>query len=161
MNAGGRFGEFGDVVRSVDLLRADGSVTTWSHDRMGFVYRRTSIQDEIVLSARLAFLEGNPDRLKRAFDENFEDKSQSQPLGDSSAGCMFKNPEGRSAGMLIDRAGLKGVACGQAYVSDRHANFIVASEGATASDVLRLVDLIRERVYRLFGALLELEVDVW
>ncbi len=99
--------------------------------------------------------------MKRTYDECFEYKSRSQPMKESSAGCIFKNPEGRSAGALIDRAGLKGVGCGQAFVSDHHANFIVTSKGATASDVLRLVDLIRERVHRLFGAQLELEVDVW
>ncbi|MHC4695240.1 MAG: UDP-N-acetylmuramate dehydrogenase [Planctomycetota bacterium] len=161
MNAGGRFGEFGDVVREVDLLRSDGAFETWSHDRIGFGYRRTRLQDGIVLSARLEFAEDDPDRVRQTFDEYFDYKSRSQPLKDSSAGCIFKNPKGRSAGALIDRAGLKGVGCGQAYVSDRHANFIVTGKGATASDVLRLVDLIRERVHRLFGALLELEVDVW
>ncbi len=161
MNAGGRFGEFGDAVREVDLLGSDGAVETWSHDRIGFGYRRTHLQDEIVLSARLEFSEDDPDRVKQTFDGCFDYKSRSQPLRDDSAGCIFKNPEGRSAGALIDRAGLKGVGCGQAYVSHCHANFIVTRNGATASDVLRLVDLIRERVFSLFGTLLELEVDVW
>jgi UDP-N-acetylmuramate dehydrogenase len=161
MNAGGRFGEFGSVVSEIDVLLPDGTLDTWSHERIGFGYRHTHLLDEIVLSARLELSQGDPERIKRIFDEYFDCKSHSQPMRDNSAGCIFKNPQGESAGKLIDRAELKGVSCGQAYVSHEHANFIVTKKGATASDVLRLVDLIRERVRRLFGALLELEVDVW
>ncbi|MFQ5591027.1 MAG: UDP-N-acetylmuramate dehydrogenase [Phycisphaerae bacterium] len=160
-NAGGRFGDFGHVVREVELLLPDGTVETWPRRRIGFGYRRTCLRDEIVLCARLEFSEQDPDSVKRTYDECFEYKTSSQPLKQNSAGCIFKNPEGQSAGALIDRAGLKGVGCGRAYVSDLHANFIVTHKGATASDVLRLVDLIRERVFKLSGALLELEVEVW
>ena len=161
MNAGGRSGEFGTVVREVRVLDADGAIETWSHDRVGFGYRHSELGDRIVLSVKLELAEGDPHSVKRAFDEHFAFKQRTQPLTDKSAGCVFKNPTGHSAGALIDQAGLKGARCGQAQVSDRHANFIVARSGATASDVLHLIDVIRERVRRVFDIELEVEIDIW
>lgn len=161
MNAGGRLGEFGDVVRTVDILTPDGQRQLWKRERIGFGYRRSLVGDNIVLGATLELVEDDPVRTTKAFASCFDDKMQSQPIADRSAGCIFKNPPGQSAGALIDQAGLKGVSCGSARVSARHANFIVTGEDASASDVLRLIDLIRERVERRFGTVLELEVDVW
>lgn len=161
MNAGGRSGEFGDVVSEIETLRPDGCSETLTHDQIGFGYRHTELGDRIVLSARLALEKDDPDRVKGKFDELLQEKRRAQPLGDKSAGCIFKNPDGHAAGALIDRAGLKGRRCGGAQVSERHANFIVAQEGATASDVLELIDLIRENVRTAFGVELEEEIDIW
>ena len=161
MNAGGRYGEFGDVVQEVDLLRPDGHLETWSRAQLGFSYRASAIQDEIVLSVRLELAEDDPVQVGHRFDECFECKTRTQPLTERSAGCIFKNPPGQSAGALIDQAGLKGAKCGGARVSERHANFIVAEGGATASDVIRLMNLIRERVQRVFGTELQIEVEIW
>ena len=88
-------------------------------------------------------------------------KKASQPLGHQCAGCIFKNPRGMSAGMLIEQAGMKGARVGGAEVSDRHANFIVTDTKATSSDVLKLVELIRGRVAERLGMELELEIQVW
>jgi len=166
MNAGGRFGELGQIVRQVRVLCSDGETESWSRDRCGFGYRHSSIGDHIVLSAQLELVEDDPARVRRAFEECFAAKRETQPLGERSAGCIFKNPtgrsaQGRSAGALIDQAGLKGAQWGAARVSERHANFIVARRGATASDVLHLIDLIRERVRSAFSTELEVEVDIW
>ena len=161
MNAGGRYGEFGDVVREVELLCSDGHLETRSRAQLGFGYRTSAVKDEIVLSVRLELAEDDPVRVGQRFDECFECKTRSQPLTERSAGCIFKNPQGQSAGALIDQAGLKGVKWGGARVSERHANFIVADEGATASDVIRLIDLIRERVQKVFGTELQIEVEIW
>jgi len=84
-----------------------------------------------------------------------------QPIGERSAGCIFKNPEGASAGRLIDEAGLKGMRRGGAVISTKHANFIINEGGATASDVFALIDKMKEEVLRLFGIELEEEVEVW
>ena len=161
MNAGGRFGEFGQVVREVRVLRPDGGTENWSRQRCGFGYRCSDVGDNIVLSAQLELVEDDPIRVRRVFEELFAQKRVAQPLGDRSAGCIFKNPAGRSAGALIDQAGLKGTRCGAARVSERHANFIVARRGATASDVLHLIDVIRERVRSEFSTELEVEIDIW
>lgn len=88
-------------------------------------------------------------------------KKATQPLTFQSAGCIFKNPRGMSAGWLIDQAGLKGTRIGNAEISDRHANFIVSHTGATAKDVQRLIDLARSRVSEQFGVSLELEIQIW
>lgn len=161
MNAGGRFGEFGQVVKEVRVLRPDGCTETWPRDRCGFGYRHSAVGDNIVLSAQLELVEDDPAKVRRSFEECFAQKRDAQPLGDRSAGCIFKNPSGKSAGALIDRAGLKGASWGAARVSERHANFIVARRGATASDILHLIDLIRERVRSAFSTELEVEVDIW
>ena len=161
MNAGGRFGDISRVVRRVRLLDAQGRPETWSHDRIGFGYRCSNLGDRVVLSALFELIEDAPARVKRRFDEYLEYKRRSQPLAEKSAGCVFKNPTGASAGALIDRAGLKGARCGEALVSKQHANFIIAEPGATASDVLHLIDLIRERVRTVFDTELEVEIDVW
>jgi len=161
MNAGGRSGEFGRVVKSVRVLGPEGGTETWSRQRCGFGYRHSELGDNVVLSAQLELVEDDPAKVRRVFEECFSQKRDSQPLGDRSAGCIFKNPAGQSAGALIDQAGLKGARWGAAWVSERHANFIVARRGATASDVLHLIDLIRERVRSAFSTELEVEVDIW
>ncbi len=161
MNAGGRFGEFGRVVRLVRILRSDGQIENWPRERIGFGYRRTQLGNAVVLSARLELDEDDPARTRRTFDDYLTYKQRSQPLADHSAGCIFKNPNGQSAGALIDRAGLKGARYGAARVSSKHANFIVAEPGATASDVLHLIDLVREKVRSVFGEELEVEIEIW
>ena len=161
MNAGGPRGEFGQVVQEVHVLRPDGQTEIWPHDRLGFGYRHTDLDDRIVLSVRLELKEDDPRRVRERFEDNFAQKERTQPLGEHSAGCVFKNPPGKSAGALIDQSGLKGMRCGGAVVSEKHANFIVAREGATASDVLRLIDLVRDRVRQTFGTELEIEIEVW
>ena len=84
-----------------------------------------------------------------------------QPLNTRNCGCIFKNPKGQSAGVLIDRAGLKGLQIGGARVSEKHANFIVANKDCKSVDVLRLVDAVRERVKEQSGVTLESEIEVW
>ncbi|MFQ5414146.1 MAG: UDP-N-acetylmuramate dehydrogenase [Phycisphaerae bacterium] len=161
MNAGGPAGTFGDVVDTIDVLSRTGVRETWPAERIRFGYRTSAVGDCIVLSARLRLCQAHPETVRDRYDAAFAQKRRTQPLADKSAGCVFKNPPGASAGALIDHAGLKGVAYGGASVSTRHANFIVADRGATASDVLNLMDLIRDRVRRVHGTELETELDIW
>jgi len=161
MNAGGRLGEIGDRVEQVRVLRPDGTVHTLPHEQVGFRYRATGLGRAIVLGARFVLQEGDAAELKKQFRRTWARKKDSQPMADYSAGCIFKNPPGESAGRLIDRAGLKGRTHGLARVSERHANFIVADKGATATDVLALVEEVRDIVRREFGIQLETEIDVW
>ena len=156
-----RFAEFGDVVREVKVLTPDGAIEDWPKQRLGFGYRTSEIGDAIVLSATLELAEADPQRVTKVYEDFFEQKLSSQPMGQQSAGCVFKNPPGQSAGALIDRAGMKGTRCGEAYVSPQHANFIVADPGATASDVLGLIDKVRDRVRDVFDVELDVEIDIW
>ena len=160
-NAGGKLGAIGDVVSSVRLLVPDGKIEMLPAEQLGFGYRRSNVGRRIVLSAELRLRQDNPRRVTARIDEIWAAKKASQPYAENSAGCVFKNPPGESAGQLIDQAGMKGESVGAAAVSHEHANFIVARNGATADDVLRLIERISETVRRRFGIELELEIDVW
>jgi UDP-N-acetylmuramate dehydrogenase len=161
MNAGGRFGQIADVVRGVTVLEPNGTLRQLTHGEVGFSYRHTELSGCIVLDATLGLRQECAGAVRRRYDEIWEYKRASQPLADCSAGCVFKNPAGGSAGRLIDQAGLKGYAIGGAFVSQQHANFIVAREGAAARDVLALIGHIRRVVAERFGTELELEVEIW
>lgn len=161
MNAGGAFGQIADVVRSVTVIEPTGRQCELTPDEVGFGYRRTNLGDRIVCSAELGLRRGDPAMIRERFLEIWSRKKQTQPLAEPTAGCMFKNPPGASAGELIDRAGLKEHRVGGAHVSGRHANFIVADEGATARDVFTLIAAVRREVAQRFGVELELEVQVW
>ena len=162
MNAGGPAAEMGDVVEEVCVLTPEKRIEVRSAEQIGFGYRHTGLDPaDIVLSATLKLNEDDPRRVKSAFREHLQRKQRTQPLAEHSAGCIFKNPSLKPAGALIDQAGLKGSRIGAAEVSSLHANFIVARAGATASDVLRLIDYVRERVLRLFDTELETEIEIW
>lgn len=161
MNAGGRFGCIGDAVDRFDVLTPDGRVESRSREQTLFDYRSCAIGDSIVLSAEFGLMQRSQAEVWQRYREYWHYKKRTQPLADRSAGCVFKNPPGESAGRLIDQAGLKGERCGGAVVSTQHANFISADCDAAASDVLRLIDRIRTRVSQKFGQDLELEIDVW
>ena len=161
MNAGGTQSGIGDVVSGITVMDSAGQVDEWPRERVGFAYRHTALGDRIVLSVNLELTADDPRRVSQRYQEHFAAKTASQPLGEASAGCVFKNPPNASAGALIDQAGLKGASCGGARVSHKHANFIVARHGATASDVLRLIDLIREKIKKLYATELETEIEIW
>ena len=155
MNAGGRHGEIADSVRYVDVMTPEGEIRRLSKPEVGFRYRGTGLGDAIVLAAGF---ELRPDpEVRERYDVILGDKKRTQPLGSHNAGCMFRNPPGGHAGRLIDEWGLKGERVGGAHVSRKHANFIINEGDATATDVLRLVDVIRARV----PVPLDLEVLVW
>jgi UDP-N-acetylmuramate dehydrogenase len=88
-------------------------------------------------------------------------KKNSQPLTSKNAGCVFKNPRGLSAGAMIDRAGLKNLRIGGAEVSDKHANFIITHEECTASDIMNLIEAVKERVKESCDIELETEIEIW
>ncbi|HUU81936.1 MAG TPA: UDP-N-acetylmuramate dehydrogenase [Phycisphaerae bacterium] len=161
MNAGGRHGEIGDVVESVEVLTPGLDQRVLTREQVGFAYRHTELGDSIVTAATLRLQESEPRKVYARFQEIWRAKKAAQPMTERSAGCIFANPPGDSAGRLIDRAGLKGTRCGGARVSERHANFIVADPGATAADVLQLIDRVRQTVRQQFGTELELEIDIW
>jgi UDP-N-acetylmuramate dehydrogenase len=163
MNAGAYGTQIGPLVRSVEVFRgATGRREQLAADAIGFTYRHSSFApDDIMLSVTLELIE-RPfrDILEQVKGYN-EKRRRSQPVKEKSAGCIFKNPPGLSTGKLIDELGMKGEHVGGAFVSERHANFIVNRTGATASDIFRLMDRIRERIRQAHGVELEEEVIVW
>ncbi len=161
MNAGGKFGDIGNAVQSVRVMTEAGEVFTRSRDELAFAYRSTNITEKFILSAEFRVTEDDPHRILKQVKQIWIYKKNTQPLAARNAGCVFKNPRGLSAGALIDRAGLKGRSMGGLRISDTHANFILAEPGAKASDFLKLINIIRETVYKKSEVYLELEMEVW
>lgn len=160
-NSGGRSGDIGQFVKSVTVLTAAGERVTRTEDELDFAYRHSSLNDLVILEATLALQRDTSEEITRRMKKLWITRKATQPLASQSAGCVFKNPRGLSAGALIDQAGLKGTRIGGAEISDRHANFIVTTQGATSADVQRLIDLTRAKVSEQFGVDLELEVQIW
>jgi UDP-N-acetylmuramate dehydrogenase len=161
MNAGGNFGDIGNVVESVTLMDVDGVTYARLRGELVFGYRSTNISSKVILGAEFRLSPDSPRRILNQVKEIWIYKKNTQPLGARNAGCVFKNPRGLSAGAMIDKAGLKGRRVGGAVVSEKHANFIIAEAGAHASDVLKLINIIRETVYKRWEVYLELELEVW
>ena len=161
MNAGGNFGDFGASVETVTLMDSDGNVFEKSKPELVFDYRRTNITAKFILSARLKLNESDSEQIMRTVKEIWIYKKNNQPLNTKNSGCIFRNPQGGSAGALIDRAGLKGLRIGGAVVSEKHANFIIAEKECTSSDVMKLIDAIKQKVKEQFDVELELEVEIW
>jgi UDP-N-acetylmuramate dehydrogenase len=163
MNAGAYGMQIGSYVREVKLYRAAArKIETLRGDQISFEYRHTSFApDDMMLSVKLE-LPSKPFReILQGIRICNEKRRSSQPLGQKSAGCIFKNPPGASAGRMIDELGLKGLSVGDARVSDRHANFFVNAGTASAKDMLALIGSVRERVQKAYGFDLENEVVVW
>jgi len=160
-NSGGRTGDIGLLITSVRVLTQEHEIAVRRGDELSFSYRRSSIQDLLILSATLELMRDNSEELTRRMRKNWIMKRSTQPLADQSAGCIFRNPRGLSAGSLIEQCGLKGVSIGTARISERHANFIVTESGATSKDVEQLISRIQKAVAEKFAVDLELEIRVW
>ncbi|MCE5340234.1 MAG: UDP-N-acetylmuramate dehydrogenase [Planctomycetaceae bacterium] len=161
MNAGGNFGDIGAVIESVVLMDNQGKIFEKSRPELAFDYRHSNITTKIILAAKLKLVEADPNQLLRSVKEVWIYKKNTQPLNMKSAGCVFKNPRGMSAGAMIDRSGLKGTKVGGAMVSEKHANFIVAEKGCKSGDVISLIDTIKKKVKEKFDVALELEIEIW
>jgi len=161
MNAGSQFGDIGSAVEAVSLMDVHGNVFDKRKPELIFDYRSVNIRARFILSAQLKLTPGDPEKIMRTVKEGWICKKNNQPLNTRNCGCVFKNPPGASAGALIDRAGMKGHQIGGAVVSEKHANFIIAREGCKSSDVLRLIDAVRQRVREQFEVELELELEIW
>lgn len=162
MNAGAHGHEIGEVVESVRVLHLRSGIgASIPASRAGFTYRRSDLGEDAVVSAATFHLAGAPtERVRAAMDEARAWRRATQPLAEPNCGSVFKNPPGQAAARLIDEAGAKGRRVGGARVSDKHANFVVTAEGATADDVLRLIEDVRGLVRRTSGIDLELEVQL-
>lgn len=158
-NAGTRGGETFDRLLSVEGVTAAGEIATLTPGEIPHRYRRGDLPAGFVVTAvTFAAEREDPARVEETVRGYQAERRRDQPEREPSAGCIFQNPPGESAGRLIDLAGLKGMEEGGAIVSTVHGNFIINQGGATAADVLRLIDRIRERVRGEANVELELEV---
>ncbi len=163
MNAGAYGTQIGSYVREVKVYRAaTRKVETLKGEQISFEYRHTSFApDDMMLAVKLELPSQPYQKILLGIRLCNEKRRASQPLGQRSAGCIYKNPPGASAGRMIDELGLKGLSVGDARVSERHANFFVNAGRASAADMLRLITDVRERVRQVYGVTLENEVVVW
>jgi len=163
MNAGAYGTQIGSYVEEVKVYRAARrKIEILRGDQISFEYRHTSFAPDDMMLAVTLNLPSKPYReIIQGIRICNEKRRASQPMGQKSAGCIFKNPPGASAGRMIDELGLKGLSVGEARVSDRHANFFVNAGRASARDMLELIAEVRDRVEKAYGVELENEVVVW
>ena len=168
-NAGAHEAETASVLESATVLLADGTEHIVPVAELRFAYRHSRFKDaeplpaggaaEIVMAATFRLQAADPDVIKGRLDEIRRWRQAHQPLGIPSAGSVFRNPDGDSAGRLIDELGLKGTRIGGAIVSEKHANFITNDQKGSASDVRRLGELVRARVREAHGMELRFEIE--
>ncbi len=170
MNAGTTLGTIADVIESVGCLLWDGRTVRYERGLLEFSYRRLSWEktrpvnaadSPIVIDGCFRLKAGDASILRKEAADLLKTRAEKQPLNQPSAGCFFRNPVGGpAAGELIDRCELKGCRIGKAQVSTKHANFIVNLGGASARDILSLMELVRKRVADQFKVDLEPEVKI-
>lgn len=161
MNAGAWGREMKDVLQEVTIVNKEGEIKSVPASHLPFRYRSLDLKDsEIIAGASFLLSRGDKEQISAHIREILGKRKARHPLEYPSAGSVFKNPVGRSAGRLIEEAGLKGRQIGGARVSEKHANFIVNTGLASASDVIRLINLVKEEVKKQHGISLETEVII-
>jgi UDP-N-acetylmuramate dehydrogenase len=162
MNAGAHGGSMSDVLADVDLFSLEqGSVASMTAEDAGFAYRTSRLpRGTLVIGATVALTADDGASIRSRMDEARAWRKATQPLAEPNCGSVFKNPPGDHAARLVQDSGAKGLAVGGASVSSKHANFIVTGAGATADDVVRLIERVRACVRDRFGVELETEVQL-
>ena len=163
MNAGAHKGSMSDILVNAVVAYPDGNIKTLSGDDLKYSYRTSKLQQEkvLVLKATLALHPGYTRKeMMELTTENFRMRKQTQPYDKPSCGSVFRNPQPRAAGWLIEQIGLKGYQIGGAQVAHRHANFIINAGNAKAQDVFNLIQYVQEKVEQHWSILLHPEVKV-
>lgn len=151
-----------DIVKKIKLLDYNGNLIEINHDKFTFFYRGIDlgVGKFVIVSAVLELFKDTKDVIMASLNNFYKKRKESQPVEYLSAGCIFKNTDRESAGYLIEKAGAKGLTIGDAQVSKKHANFIINLGGATAKDILLLIEEVSKRVEKNFGIVLEKEVNI-
>lgn len=163
MNAGAYKEDLGMYVKEVEVITPELEVKTLSHDELEFNYRDSFLKrnkDYICIKTTFEFKPLNKEEIKRKMEDRRSRRIATQPLDMPSAGSVFRNPEGMSAGKLIEDIGLKGFVHGGAKISEKHANFIVNERYATAFDIVSLIDYVKDRVKIEYNIDLILEQEI-
>lgn len=162
MNAGAYGGEMKDIIVDASVITKEGAIRTLSLEELDLSYRHSSIieNEYIVIGARLKLHQEDEAKIRQVMDDLRDRRVEKQPLNFPSAGSTFKRPEGYFAGKLIMDAGLRGYTVGGAQVSEKHCGFVVNKGGATASDVVKLMNYVKNKVMQEFGVELEPEVKM-
>lgn len=162
MNAGAHGKEMKDIVTEITAIDYEGKIHKFSNKEAEFAYRKSMFSNEkyIIVEAKLELQKGKKEEIKEKMDTYKQYRKEKQPIEYSSAGSTFKRGEDFITAKLIDELGLKGFQVGGAQVSEKHAGFIINKENATADDVLKLTQIIKEKIYEKYGKKIELEVKI-
>ena len=162
MNGGAYGGEIKDVILSSTVFNPDNGVISITNEEHGFSYRHTRFSEcnDVILSSVIRLQHGDIDVIRARMGELHARRGQSQPIDMPSAGSTFKRPETGFAASLIEQAGLKGYIYGGVQVSEKHSGFVINRGGATFSDVMTVIGIIKEAVLKQFGVELELEIKI-
>lgn len=163
MNAGAYDGEIAEILKRAKIVSKDGRREFYmTAEELQMGYRHTVLHEtqDVVTEVELELEKGSTDEIKRKIADFTERRNSKQPVNFPSAGSFFKRPAGYFAGKLIQDAGLKGLTVGGAQVSELHSGFIINRGGATAADILQLMEIVQARVFDEFGVKLETEVRI-
>ena len=163
MNAGAYNSSISDVLVSAKVLNDKLEVITMTNKELEFKYRDSFLKhhrDYICLEATLELKNGNTEDIYELMSKRQTKRIETQPLEYPCAGSVFRNPEGLYAGELIEKCGLKGTNINGAEVSEKHANFIINKGGAKGKDIIKLIKLIKEKVYEKYKIELILEQEI-
>lgn len=161
MNASAWGRDIKDAVNDVKVMDYNGRIKVLKKSTIRFGYRKSGLGKYIILGSSFSLVKRNPRQIKNKIRSYIKQRIGTQDLTYPSAGCIFKNPEGDSAGRLIDECALKGKRIGGALISDKHANFIVNVGNAKAADVLKLIALVKKEVHKKFNINLKPEIKIW
>ncbi len=161
MNAGIPSRDIADIIDNVTVMDYNGNIKVLRKSDLKFGYRKSNLAKYIILESRLKLSRSGVSQVQDRIREYLLDRKARQDISKPSAGCVFKNPRGYSAGKLIDLCGLKGKTVGSARISDKHANFILNLGTAKAADILKLMCLIKKEVKSKFDIDLEPEIKIW
>ena len=151
----------GDIVEEVSVMDYAGNIMTLKRKELDFSYRRSNLSDYVILDANFKLFKKDKEEIKNEINKYLDYRKRTQDISSPSAGCIFKNPPQESSGRLIDLCGLKGKSIGDAFISLKHANFILNKGRAKAEDVLGLITLVKREVKVRFGVDLEPEIKIW
>ena len=163
MNAGAYKEDMASIVQKIKVITPDLEIITMTNAELNYSYRNSFLKenkDYICIETTLNLTYEESDKIKEIMDNRKARRIDTQPLDMPSAGSVFRNPEGQSAGKLIEDVGLKGYTVGGAMVSPKHANFIVNVGGATSDDIIELIEYIKNKVKKEYNIDLLLEQEI-
>ncbi len=160
-NVGDRSGEIGQAVQRVTVMTETGAVQTRSRDELTFSEHQSDLDEPVILTVEFELDRDAPDAVLKRMKKAWIIRKAAEPFSFQAAVRLFRNPPGQSASALIDRAGLAKAKVGNAELSERNANYVVAGAGTTAADILQLAEHVRTRVRERTGVALERELHVW
>ncbi len=160
-NAGLKTVWFSEIIKELEVLPIGGGKSyILSRREIDFRYRSSGLENVFIYRVSIQLQKGESEKIRKEINRHMEKRLLSQPLEYPSAGSVFKNPPGHFAGELIEKCGLKGLCKGGACISEKHANFIVNKSEATSAEIYSLINIVKEKVKRVYNINLETEIKI-